>query len=134
MHGDLAETCARPHHRHWRIAALINTLLVVAVLIASCSNGNGATDEDRQFATDRHTETPGAATEIPSTVPTEIPTIVATPVASPIGDVALPVSPVHTIYAIAEGGVIAIDVATGATRVICRSDKNGDVIRIASSP
>jgi WD40 repeat protein len=134
MHGDSPETCARTHHRRWRIVALINTLLVVVVLIAACSNGNGAADEDRQFATDRHTETPGVATEIPSTVPTEIPTIVATPVASPIGNVVLPVSSVHTLYAMAERGVIAIDVATGATRVICRSDKNGDVIRIASSP
>jgi len=34
----------------------------------------------------------------------------------------------------AEGGVIAIDVATGATRVVCRSDKNGEIVRIASSP
>jgi hypothetical protein len=135
MHGDSAETCGPTHHRRWRIAALINTLLVVVVFTAACSNGNGAADEDRQFATDRHTETPGAATEIPSTVPPEIPTIAAaTPVASPIGGVVLPVSPVHTIYAIAEGGVISIDVATGATRVVCRSDKNGDVVRIASSP
>ena len=134
MHGDSSETCARTHHRRWRVAALINTLLVVVVTVAACSNGNGATDENRQFATDRHTETPGVATEIPSEIPAEIPTMVATPQASPMSGEALPTSPVKTLYAIAEGGVIAIDVATGATRVICRSDKTGDVIRIASSP
>ena len=130
MHGDSLETCARTHQRRWRFAALINTLLMVAVLVAACSNGESATDEDRQFATDRHTETPGAATEIPSEIPTEIPILVATPPASPVSGVVVPVSQVSTLYAIAEGGVIAIDVATGATRVIGRSDKKGDVIRI----
>ena len=134
MHGDSREKCARPRQRRRGVATLLSLLIGLSVLLSACSSGGSATNDDRQFATDRHADVPATETEIPIPTPQEIPTLVASPAATPADSAERPVSPVSTIYAVAEGGVIAVDVVTGKTRVITRNDRSGTIVRISSSP
>jgi len=40
------------------MATLLSLLIGVSALLSACSSGGNATNDDRQFATDRHTEVP----------------------------------------------------------------------------
>ncbi len=132
MHHAWRESSDRTRSpRATRIASVLIAILALGVLSACGSSSGDKTVEDRRFATDPREPTPTV------TIPTPTPTVevTATLVAESSDSSPTPaaVSNVGTVYAIADNAVIAVDIASGESRVLVRGDHSRSVARVSPS-
>jgi hypothetical protein len=125
----------RPQSRRWSRFHLLLVGITAISVLAACGGNDSGPIEDRRFATDPREPTSTAAPQTPTVEAATAPAIESATIDVTVGASPAPpvTSNVTTVYAIADGAVIAVDPVSGHSRVLVRSSAEREISRISPS-